>query len=391
MKNTRNNSAFHQVYKYLQRISCKTLGLAPWEVSSKQEDLLNVSYVGAYYNVLLIFLLIVLGICELFSGSLSDDYPGKLMPLIMVEVLFITILCASVIPLLYIIRQKKLINIYNRFKFVDKLLQKCENHKLKYDYTNDVIFVINLLATIWCIIIVDVWNFPAHRVFFENLPTVIGGGVMIQYAMLLNMVENKFRSIDLIISKFSLAKSNDNYPQIFSVTQKVLTRESILYNIDNLKSTYIELYGMCHDAADFYGVPILITILCFAERVIYCVYLCILTLLKVKGFYVSWLVVILRLIWIVFVFLVFTSSVTTIKKQNCKLAKTITLLTDKNTMDEKIMKKLLFFSNDLSHLEINLTACDILPLDRTLLGITTGTIAMYLVIAVQFGSSSISH
>lgn len=315
MKNTRNNSDFYRSYKFLQRISCKALGLSPWGVSSKQNNLYNVSYVGTYYNILLIFVLIVLGVCEVFSGSLSDDYPGKLMPLIMVEVLFITILCASLIPLLYIIRQRKLINIYNRLKFVDKLLKKCENHKLKYDYTNDVIFIVNLLTTVWLIIILQLCYAEAHRVFFENIPTVIGGGVMIQYAMLLNAVENRFRSINLIISKFSLIKSNHDYPQIFSVTQKVLKRESVLYNIDNIKAAYVELYEMCHDAADFYGVPILITILCFAERVIYCVYLCVLTILKVQGFHVPWLLMILRLIWIVFIFLAFTSSVTTIKKQ----------------------------------------------------------------------------
>ncbi|XP_074105944.1 uncharacterized protein LOC141531817 [Cotesia typhae] len=387
MKNTRNNSDFYRSYKFLQRISCKALGLSPWGVSSKPDNLYNVSYVGTYYNILLIFFLIVLGVYELFNRSLSNDYPGKLMPLIMVKVVFLTILCASVIPLLYIIRQRKLINIYNRLKFVDKLLKKCDNHKLKYDYTNDVFFIANLLTTVFLVIILQLWYIEAHRVFFENIPTVIGGGVMIQYAMLLNSVENRFKSINLIISKFSLIKSNHDYPQVFSVTEKVLKRESVLYNIDNIKAAYVELYGMCHDAADFYGVLILITILCFAERVIYCVYLCVLTILKVQGFHVPWIVMILRLIWIVFIFLAFTSSVTTIKKQNCKLAKTITLLTDKNTMDEKIMKKLLFFSSDLSHLEINLTACDILPLDRTLLAITTGTIAMYLVIAVQFGSN----
>ncbi|XP_008559511.1 uncharacterized protein LOC103579770 [Microplitis demolitor] len=71
-------------------------------------------------------------------------------------------------------------------------------------------------------------------------------------------------------------------------------------------------------------------------------------------------------------------------KQSKKLGRTINLLTDQNPMDERIKTKLSKFSSDLRSLKIEITACDIIPLDRTLLGIITGTIATYLIISIQF-------
>ncbi|XP_044585334.1 uncharacterized protein LOC123265604 isoform X1 [Cotesia glomerata] len=73
----------------------------------------------------------------------------------------------------------------------------------------------------------------------------------------------------------------------------------------------------------------------------------------------------------VFLFEVFTSSTTEMKKQNRKLARTICSLVDQSTLDDKVVEKLSCFSSELSELEIVLTACDIIPLNRSLLGIVS--------------------
>ncbi|XP_044585335.1 uncharacterized protein LOC123265604 isoform X2 [Cotesia glomerata] len=86
----------------------------------------------------------------------------------------------------------------------------------------------------------------------------------------------------------------------------------------------------------------------------------------------------------VFLFEVFTSSTTEMKKQNRKLARTICSLVDQSTLDDKVVEKLSCFSSELSELEIVLTACDIIPLNRSLLGIATGTVTIYLAISLQF-------
>ncbi|KAH0561649.1 hypothetical protein KQX54_018392 [Cotesia glomerata] len=82
----------------------------------------------------------------------------------------------------------------------------------------------------------------------------------------------------------------------------------------------MELYEMCYNAAYFYGIPIIIVILCCGNR---------------------------------------------------KLARTICSLVDQSTLDDKVVEKLSCFSSELSELEIVLTACDIIPLNRSLLGIVS--------------------
>ncbi|XP_074115776.1 putative gustatory receptor 28b [Cotesia typhae] len=83
----------------------------------------------------------------------------------------------------------------------------------------------------------------------------------------------------------------------------------------------------------------------------------------------------------------FTASITTIKKQTSHLVKNITALRDRSITDDKIVEKLSQFSIDLLHLKVEFTTYDIMPLDRTLLAVITGTITMYLIIAIQFADS----
>ncbi|XP_057320423.1 uncharacterized protein LOC130664498 [Microplitis mediator] len=197
--------------------------------------------------------------------------------------------------------------------------------------------------------------------------------------MILNRVNKRFKSINFTFSKLGNFRFNTIQPQELFVTRKFVSND-----IDNLKYAFIELCEMSQDISDFYGIPILISIFCFAVRTIFTVYLIMLSLFKIQNLTIVWQVDGTRMTWIVFLFIVLTSSVTKIMKQNRKLGKTLNLLTDQHSMDEKIKTKLSKFSSDLWYLKFELTACDIISLDRTILGIITGTIATYLVIGVQF-------
>ncbi|XP_044587497.1 uncharacterized protein LOC123267068 [Cotesia glomerata] len=378
---------YYQYYKFIQDIFSRILGLSPWTHNKK--EIWEFSYVGTCYNISISLIIILLGVYEVLDESFADKFPGKLVPLIIVKVIFITLLCTSFIPLVYIIKQKQLIRVMNRFKDVDRVLSKCKNYEQKYDHTNIVIFCINFLTTIFLILILDACYFSIVRIFIENLPTIIGGGVMIQYAMIVNKLNKRFDIINTIFLKLGSLKV-DATPQVFTVTQ-VTSRKLIITDIDNLKYAFVELCEMCQYTADFYGMSVLISILCYAERIIFCVYLSLLPALELGNFETIWQVTAPRLIWIVFVFLMFTSSITTIKKQTSHLAKNITTLRDRNMTDDKIVEKLSQFSIDLLHLKVEFTAYDIMPLDRTLLAIITGTITMYLIIAIQFADSPSSE
>ncbi|XP_057321510.1 uncharacterized protein LOC130665220 [Microplitis mediator] len=319
----------------------------------------------------------------MFDKSLAQDGDKSSLISVILKMIFIAILCASSLPLIYIIRQKKLISLNSQFKNIDRVLNKCANYEIQNNHVNDFIFIANLLIT-YCLISMCFFYYSASIVFFVNIPTVISSGVIIQYAMILNRVDKRFKSINSTISRLVKFKSKATQPQILVVTYEVLSRESFFNDVENLKYAYMELWEMCQDIGDFYGVPILIAMFCFAVLTIIHVYIIILSLFNALAIHNDWPVDTTRFLWIIFLFIVLTSSITKIKKQNKKLGRTINLLTDQNSMDERIKTKLSKFSSDLRSLKIELTACDIIPLDCRLLAIITGTIATYLIISIQF-------
>ncbi|XP_057336829.1 uncharacterized protein LOC130675282 isoform X1 [Microplitis mediator] len=400
---SKDKSAYNRYFSFIRFILWKITGLSPWKFessgifheskinSSDKNDVCSVSYVGSCYNILVFLAIDSFAVYRLLDQSFNRNYPGPILSLIIVKFLFIALLCASLIPLMYIIWQKIIITVNNEFENVDEILGKCTDYEIKKSHLNNVIFIVNLFTKICLILVLDLFYYSTERVFYEIIPSIISSGVIIQYATQLNRVNKRFKSINLAILKLGDFKISASLTQVSSVTQTVLSRESIIYEIENIKCAYIKLCEMSENIADFYGIPILIAIFSFAVRSIFTVYFTILSLVKIQLENIVWYQNGIRILWIIFLFTVLTSSVTTITKQNKKLARIINSLTDRYTMDEKIKKNLAKFSNDLWHLKVELTACDIIPLDRTLLAIITGTIATYLVIGVQFALSTRSR
>ncbi|CAD6230924.1 GSCOCT00013854001.3-RA-CDS [Cotesia congregata] len=375
-----NRSMCYRYYKFFRHISCKILGLSPWKIDSN--NVWSVSYVESFCNILLSFGLIALTIVEYIEYT-NSSVSGAITASVIHKSLLFTGLSASFIVLFYTFYQRSLISTNNRLTKVDRILEKCADYKLKRDYTNEVIFILNLLTIVFLILMLDACYYPVAVILYGNLPTVIGGGVMIQFAMLLNRVEKRINSINSTVLKIGPAEDNIVGTQVLSLSQKVIMRESLIYNIDNLKSAFIELHEICYDSAQFYGVPIIITLFCGGMRVFFTVYIALLTVLKLSNEVIVWHVVGPRLLWMASTIVLLTSSVTTIQKQHRKLANTISRIVDRKILNDKVSKKLSDFSSDLQFLEIKLFACDIIPVGRSLLGVVTGTIAMYIIIAIQ--------
>lgn len=308
------NTSCYRYYKFLQHMPCKVLGLSPWKIDSN--NFWSVSYIGSFYNIQLSFGLIAFSIIEhLYSKARIYLAPAALMVSVVQQSLLFTALSASFIPLFYTIYQRSLIRINNRLAKVDGILTKCADYKLKRDYTNEVIFIANLLVIVFLIVIFDACYYDVQHILYGNFPTIIGGSVMIQFAMLLNRIEKRISSINSTVSKIGTAEDNIIGTQILSLSKKVIMRESLIYNIDNFKCAFNELHEICFDSAYFYGVPILIALFCGSVRVFFTIYLALLTVLKLSKQTVVWHVVGARLLWIVSTIIILTSSVTTIQKQ----------------------------------------------------------------------------
>ncbi|XP_057320424.1 putative gustatory receptor 28b [Microplitis mediator] len=147
---------------------------------------------------------------------------------------------------------------------------------------------------------------------------------------------------------------------------------------------------MCEDIVSFYGAPMVINIILTSLKSVFNLYYIILICLDLRESEILMYLGGLLSIWYNFSFTVLATTVSKIMKQNKKTARIINLLLDRYAMDKEIKQKLTQFSSDQWHLTVDFTACDIVPLDRTLLAIINGTIATYLIIAVQFRISEIS-
>ncbi|XP_057318620.1 putative gustatory receptor 28b [Microplitis mediator] len=221
-------------------------------------------------------------------------------------------------------------------------------------------------------------------------PGVIASWTVTQYAILLNMINKRFESINLGILKMGgNIRSGGTQSQTLSVTKLSLLRELVLYDIDNIKYAYVELCEICQDIGDFYGLSILIVILHFGFQSIFVLYFAISSL--IQGHEHSMTMHLfngVRLSLSTFLFTVLTSSVTNTIKESKKISNIINLLMDRCPMDQKIKEQLFRFSHHLLHLKVEFSACDIVPLDRTFLAIIVGTIATYLIIILQFRISA---
>ncbi|XP_057321501.1 uncharacterized protein LOC130665213 [Microplitis mediator] len=367
--NSQDDSVYYRYFILFHYIFFKTIGLLPWtmetsgifrgnrEVENRNFDC-YFSYLGSCYSILTFVVYVSFDILVVLNISLTEIGLNPSLDLISIKLSFITIMCTSLVILIYIFRQKLLISVNKRSKSVDQQLSKCADYQLEINNSNYLIFAVNSVLIISSIITRQIHYKSFILVLTVGFPYFIGSWVIIQYSFLLNMIRTRFKSINLTLSKLGTSESKIS-----------LSRESVIDDIDVIKRAYVELCGMCEDIGDFYGLPILIIIISLCVRSILNLYNTILVLINIQKAGTIMYQYGISLSRIIFLFMVMTSFITEIMKQIKKTARIINLLIDRYSADEKIRKKLEKFSRDLWHLTIDFTACDIIPLDRTLLAI----------------------
>ncbi|XP_057320419.1 putative gustatory receptor 28b [Microplitis mediator] len=381
------NSVCHHYLIFMSYFSFKIIGLLPWKMETgifnkiqKVENKnfkSNVSYVGSCYNILLVLVIVSLNIYIIYDIlPVQVDFHLTLR-IAQIKLSFVLLLCASIIPLIYIFRQKLLINVLNRFENLDKKLNKCADYKAENNYTNYLIFTINFVVSVCIIIMREIYYMSLKKVFIISFSYFIGSFVIIQYTMLLNMIKTRFTNINSTLLRLGTSESKIS-----------LSRASVLDDIGRIKRAYVELCEMSENISNFYGFVMLIVIIVFVVRNLFNLYYAILVLIHIEIVDIKIHICAVFFLWSSFLFTVLATHVTKTVKQNKKTARIINLLMDRYAADEKIKDKLAKFSSNLWHLTVEFTVCDLIPLDRTLLAMIAGTLATYLVIAVQFRISS---
>ncbi|XP_057318625.1 putative gustatory receptor 28a [Microplitis mediator] len=398
-----HDSVRYKNFVVIQNFLFKTIGLSPWTVNGAQKCdknqrvhndqnyECNFSYFGSFYNIMIFVCVVSLTFYVKFNGGLHQKQQDSfLTSSISMNIYYLSALISSVILVIYIIKQKLIINVINRFKSVDKKLLRYAASELKSNKIISIIFMINLFMSI-CYEIFEIYYYPLLSAIIRDFPVIINSLVIIQFTIILDVINKRFKIINLAISKFEINNNCRSMSSSLSVTNLSVLRESVLNDVGGIKCAYMELCEICQDIGDFFGPSILIIILYTGVAMICDLYYGIVSLMVEDFDSMVSLSDGVWVIWIIFEFIVLTTSVTTVEEESGKTGNIIDSVMDQCAMDEQVGKVLFKFSHDLLHRKVELTACDIVPLNRTLLQTITGTIATYLIILVKFRISTPSN
>ncbi|XP_057318622.1 putative gustatory receptor 28a isoform X2 [Microplitis mediator] len=380
----------------IQYIFFKIIGLSPWtinnfgisrkcrKVSNVQNDICYLSYSGIFYNIMLFIGMVSLVLNFTFYQTMHHE--TRTDNLVTAKTLTgFQFLASSEIMILFAIytfRQKVIIAVLNKLKSMDDKLQKCGVFGIDNDYTIHLIFTINFLLSC-CFLITDSYHYPLLMILMRRSPAILYSWLIIQFTMLLDIIDKRFKILNSMIEKLSdIENQSETLPSILKMP---LLNELVIHKITDIKSAYVELSEIGQKITDFYGLFCLMAIKFIGTASIFVTYFLMMFFLgAIVLSTMVWLTNGIWLLWMTFQIIVFTTYVTRTMKQSNNTGKIINKFMDQSTMDEKVEKEMVKFLRNLPYLKIEFTACDVISIDRTLIGTFVGTIATYLIILIQF-------
>ncbi|KAH0550715.1 hypothetical protein KQX54_020602 [Cotesia glomerata] len=349
----------------------KILGLSPWSLNLSavlpknrhfKITLCKFSYVGSLYNISLAILVTISGFYAFHRRSVIQGENDALLTVSTVRLMeYLAILKSSVLFLIYTLRQKKMISVINGINNVNYRLEKY-GWNISRDYLIiNMVFIINVFLSV-VLVTLELCVLSFSEALMRCFPSILFCWFLVQYTIVLDVINKRFKYINLSITKLGSLKENSELPQRLFITKLSFLHESVICDVINLKHAYNNLCEICRVVADFYGLIILGVILHNGAGV--CV------------------------LWMMFQIVVFTTYVDKTIDQSKKTASIINALIRQNRMDDKVEKELLKFLRDLSFRKIKFTAYEIISLDRSILANLAGTVATYLIILIQFRVSA---
>ncbi|CAD6239870.1 GSCOCT00013871001.3-RA-CDS [Cotesia congregata] len=219
------------------------------------------------------------------------------------------------------------------------------------------------------------------------VPCTISSYVLAQYALFLNIITQRFNSINKTILKFGNMDSDDELSTIF--TDKITLCKPIVNDIENVNHANLELCNICNKMADFYTFPMLITVIYFMILSMMNLYFLIgatitqsdeLTLFDAIESGATVLVA-------VNCFVALNINVVRVESELEETASCVHLLMDRCLLNQEVEKSLIKFSWDLLHRNLGLSNYRIIELNGSFISSVFGTIVTNLILLFQFRPS----
>lgn len=249
----------------------KILGLAPFGINiskifkndnhkNNQAYPYTFSKYGFLYNIFLIFLLCAYIIITYIFNVLVPASNSNLIKIVLTSVRLFGIIGAIVTWFVYIYHQKTIVNIANELYDVDNYLKICKYYSLERDYHTYYIFIGNILIY-GGVFLLNLTLYFTLKMPLWMLPCTISSWVFTQYAMVLNFITQRFKSINKTILKIGKMDTESEPDTVLS--KKITLSELIVNDIQIINYSDMKLCNICSETSDFYSLPALIAIIYF--------------------------------------------------------------------------------------------------------------------------------
>ncbi|XP_014478548.1 PREDICTED: uncharacterized protein LOC106746458 [Dinoponera quadriceps] len=288
---------------------------------SQTSSTFQYSELGIAYNVVLVSLMLA-SVCLSIPYTIGLDYQNKTSMTVGIEIFQTVIgsISISVVLLTYCFGKKKLVRIGNRLTDVEHELNHL--YRLYAPLQRQRVFrVLTLACTVHggmtvIILIAESLAFHMNPIAWltDILPTFHLGCFMIQYFLLVTVIQVNFADVNRAIQRLTEANKPNIQPQSFYQDRRrvVVVGNSTVHQLQELRDVHDHLCDVSQDVSDFYSVSILFAIFFIFFSLVYNGYYLIAPLL-LKDDILEYFVLADTVLWLIFLtypVLLLTNSIT---------------------------------------------------------------------------------
>ncbi|KAL0107953.1 hypothetical protein PUN28_014896 [Cardiocondyla obscurior] len=232
----------------------------------------------------------------------------------------------------------------------------------------------------------------------DILPTFHVGWMLIQYFMLVTIIQANFAYVNQAIQNLTRVSTPDLRPQSLYRTRRVVGSNFTVHQLLQLRDVHYDLCEISEDISKFYSLPVLFGITFLFLTLTYNSYYSISPLLTPDEILNVCTFAINSIMWSLILIYPISLLTNIITKILNEIGKTGNMLHNllRYAIDKETKSELKEFSLQLLHRKIQFTANGYFVLDNSFLHSLIGTVVTYLVILVQFkmgdsNSSGLHH
>lgn len=247
----------------------KLIGLATFTHridTSKKRTLYTFQYseYGIIYNTVLISLTVASNYLSIpYRINLKYENKTNLTVAIeLVQTILGTIVICTIL-LFYCVDQKFFVRIINRLTDVEHEIDHLYRlynplRRQRVLCTLIIVCILNICLLI-VLLITEVLAFHSSPISWlsDVLPTFHVGWMIIQYFMLVTIIQADFADVNRAIEDLSRVSTPDFRPQSFCQTRRLIVSNSIVRQLLQLRDVHCHLCEISGNVSDFYSLPIL--------------------------------------------------------------------------------------------------------------------------------------